>query len=1275
MAAPTSKFAELSEADRLELEAWLIEFDRTWTTDSLGVRLRSLPATPWRAAALHEIVKIDMERRGSLGRPVRLEQYLRACPELGTGGTAPAELIAHEYLTRRALGEAVALHEYLERFPAQAAELEQILANAPRHSVIRARHSPVDATALAFPAPTPSLPQSQDLAPQLPERFGRYRIVRRIGGGGMGTVYLAHDTQLDRQVALKVPRFSTADGLEIIQRFYREARAAATLQHRNICPVYDAAQIDGVHYLTMAYIAGQPLSDFTNKSKTSLLPQRQVALVVRKLALALHEAHRRGVVHRDLKPSNVVLDTHGEPIIMDFGLARRTEHSDAPLTHSGSILGTPAYMAPEQVRGDVKNMGPPCDIYGLGGILYELLTGRPPFSGELTTVLYKVVHEPPESPARQRADLDPRLALICLRALAKRAADRFGNMAEFVAALEAYLRNQPLPPATVPPEPGDRTLRAATTMPVLAPQDPLSFLGASASLHSPSAAAQPSQATTARRPAALPSGGNWLRTNRRWHVAAGGVGGSLLLATIFYVAMNRGTIKINPAIEVAPEANPSEVAASATIQSEAPARASRLAQLRLVATAGLPADPDDAKVVGVREELLAFVRENAGSAEAIEAIRLMSRVAWPVDALKREDIDPAQLQIAGRGDSRQAPEELVAVFGEGRLVAWQAATAISFSPRGDLIATGGGNAAITLWETGTGRVSRTITVDGVVQNLAWGPDGGTVAAALEGEYNPGIWDVATGTAKQTLTGRVGSIKALAYSSDGRFLSATGQDKVQLWKADTFEEQQVVSAPQKTAWLSLAGESALVGYTIHDKSVTLWQLPDGQEVARTSRPNTVQIAVSRDGQALAVVNANGTIDVLNTRDGSKRWSASVTAGKRLTAMSFSADGRMLAVGIEPGIVKIYAANTGEELGSRRKHEMSVILGLAFTPDNKTLLISEWDYSIELLDTATWKPRHEFGGKHCRALAAALSLDGQLLASGGVDRGIDLWNLRTAKHAKTLPSSVEWLRSLAFNGTGDLLAAQNAAYNLNVYDTATGTTKLAPMIARGVELAGRGPAVSFAARRNLLAAAQSDFSIKLTDLDTETELHALRGHKDLVWGLAFSPDGKFMASASADHSVRLWDMATGQPQEAVMGHLDEVRAIAYSPDGQTLASGGDNDQKVKLWDAATGRLRKTIRGENKSLRSLRFSDDGEWLVASGDGPVCFWNARTGEPARPPLTLGPPRGGVVYAAFTPDGRHLVTAHNNGTLYVLRLQPLSRAGTPLFAARAGEKSLAQHD
>ncbi len=284
------------------------------------------------------------------------------------------------------------------------------------------------------------------------KQFGRYRVQKVLGEGGMGAVYLARDTQLDRDVALKVPQFSGDDVAHLKERFRQEARAAATVQHPNICPIFDVGEIDGIQYLTMAFIDGKPLAEWVGGEKA--LTDRQIATLVRKIALAMHEAHKKGIIHRDLKPSNIMIDRRGEPIVMDFGLARRTGPGDQRLTQTGAVMGSPAYMAPEQVKGDSKTVGPGCDVYSLGVILYELLTHRLPFLGEDNlAVLAQVLMDAPTPPSMIRRDIDASLEAICLKALAKKCEDRFGSMAEMAGSLQSFLRGTPKPVETQPAPP------------------------------------------------------------------------------------------------------------------------------------------------------------------------------------------------------------------------------------------------------------------------------------------------------------------------------------------------------------------------------------------------------------------------------------------------------------------------------------------------------------------------------------------------------------------------------------------------------------------------------------------------------------------------------------------------------------------------------------------------------------------------------------------------------------------------------------------------------
>ncbi len=329
-------------------------------------------------------------------------------------------------------GHDSATADFDRRYPPDGDALRELLRQGvkfPPSLALRSNHdtrSPGDLPSLSDQAGTPA---------ELPRQIGRYRILKLLGRGGMGVVYLAEDTRLQRSVAVKVPTS--------LDRFQREACAGARLKHVNICAVYDSDQIGDTHFLVLEYVEGGTLADLLKLK--GRFPSRQAALLLRQLAGAMRVAHEKKVVHRDLKPGNVLLRETGEPVIADFSLCQLDE---AFSTVDGTVMGTPAYMAPEQAAGKTQEIGPRTDIYALGVICYELSTGRVPFRGSQDAVLRAIIHDEPKRPTELNPDMDPRLEAICLKAMAKDPANRYASMEELAAELDGYLS-----PAGVPAPP------------------------------------------------------------------------------------------------------------------------------------------------------------------------------------------------------------------------------------------------------------------------------------------------------------------------------------------------------------------------------------------------------------------------------------------------------------------------------------------------------------------------------------------------------------------------------------------------------------------------------------------------------------------------------------------------------------------------------------------------------------------------------------------------------------------------------------------------------
>ncbi len=365
-----------------------------------------------------------------------------------------------EYLRRVDLQGTVDRNRFVEEFPDLAEELSKLLhtvecgehVDDPRCTVEYQEHSEIDTTgaepagqtATYHPDQPPAAPdrgvaESQDGF--LGRRFGDYEILRELGHGGMGVVYLARQIGLDRPVALKMIRSGVLASKKDVRRFQIEARAAGKLAHPNIVQVHQVGELDGQHFYAMEYVEGSDLADLTRSGPLSV---EQAAVYVRDIANGVHHAHLHGIIHRDLKPANVVIGPNGRPRITDFGLAKDVGREKG-LTDSGTSLGTPSYMSPEQAAARLEEVAPASDIYSLGAILYELLTGRPPFKADspLDTLL-DVIHNEPTAPRSLRPSLDPQIEAICLKCLSKDPSRRYATAKGLAEDLDRYLDDEPV---------------------------------------------------------------------------------------------------------------------------------------------------------------------------------------------------------------------------------------------------------------------------------------------------------------------------------------------------------------------------------------------------------------------------------------------------------------------------------------------------------------------------------------------------------------------------------------------------------------------------------------------------------------------------------------------------------------------------------------------------------------------------------------------------------------------------------------------------------------
>ncbi len=410
-----------------------------------------------RIDVLVDLIHVDMEQRLDRGEGIEVEQYIASYPELAAEKATVLDLIAGEYRLRQARDPQLTVPRFAERFPEYREDLALRLAaghRPARRGMMRLNcphcHTPIEVgrDAAADEILCPSCGSSfrvdtgrtqtwtKDRLPTL----GRFELIEAVGRGAFGTVYRARDTQLARTVAVKVPRSGRLTTDEDEDRFVREARNAAQLQHPGIVSVYEVGRSETFPYIVGEFVDGVTLADALTARKFGF---REAARLMARVAEALDHAHKQGVVHRDLKPSNIMLTVDGAPRVMDFGLAKR-DAGEVTMTVDGQVLGTPAYMSPEQASGQAHHVDGRSDVYSLGGVLYELLTGELPFLGNQRMILHQVLHDEPRSP-RSLNDRIPRdLETICLKAMAKEPSRRYQTAGAMSDDLARFLAGKPI---------------------------------------------------------------------------------------------------------------------------------------------------------------------------------------------------------------------------------------------------------------------------------------------------------------------------------------------------------------------------------------------------------------------------------------------------------------------------------------------------------------------------------------------------------------------------------------------------------------------------------------------------------------------------------------------------------------------------------------------------------------------------------------------------------------------------------------------------------------
>lgn len=1093
------------------------------------------------------------------GQPAKLEEVLRAVSDKDRTPVF-VELLHLEIEYRGKRGESPDEQTYVDRFPEYSGVVQEVFAR--RLSGSTSRIGDIRSTDFGS---RPNIPG--------------YVIERPLGRGGMGAVFLAQSQALGRRVAIKIIAY-TDDSEQIAKRFQIEAEAIAKLQHPNIVQIFEIGESEGRSFLVLEFLSGGSLKE---RLKESPPTPGDTARLILELARAIHLAHLHGIIHRDLKPSNVLFAADGQPKITDFGLAKLTQ-SSVDATTTGQILGTVQYMSPEQAS--TSQVSAVADVYALGAILYEMLTGQPPFTGgSPIEILNRLTTDEVIRPRKLRPYVPPDLEAICLKCLEKEPAHRYGSADRLADDLDRFLRGEP-----VRARPINGLVR---TM-------------------------------------------KWVRR----HPAVAGLLAALMI--VFVTGISLVAWKWIDAVDQRNLADSRFATEKIARQAEADARAdaekSAEAEKRALATAIRERDSGWVSLHAAQlgrastEMRLNYVGQArshlAGSPEpprGWEHRYLTAECDRRLTTWNEKEI----AGMVGEGDFLATLNG----FPAGRVIIWDVATGkpkraipillhqiygMAYEPKHLLLAVAGEidrKGAAAVYDATTGERKHFIRdLPFPVRGVAISPDGKLLACAgcSATLVGTGLVDIANGTVVKWFNGTATAANSAAFSLSGERL-ATGFDggDIKIWDTSSGKElsrlvnmneaKSLIFGPNEK-WFASAGR---------DHQIHFFDPLSGRELFTLGghRQAIGAVVFDRTLNHLTTADQEGNIKVWDVDSRRELLNLNSSQLNVLFLSSFEGGNRLAAVDMTRKRIDVWNLRRPPSI----RGKVAATRGLIATEDDLLIYAGE-KHDVGIRNWNTGEETILVGGQkvpHAPSAAAlgvdgkvaALSPNGKLLACTS-DRSIKVFDVSTQKELQSLPANR--VENIAFHPDGNRIVAAGES-GIQVWDLAR--REVVQTIPR------RWPCLAISPDGALLATGELRFDsptkswkggVEIWDMANGLLLKTLPDYLGGINDITFRPDGKELAAAGRDDAIRIWNVGDWSLRTNLQGHVNGVLCLNYSPDSRRLVSGG-MDKTMRIWDVETGRELLALTGSAERVVAvafhpkldLLFSSDATGIVQCWDG----------------------------------------------------------------------------